>query len=346
MCIKNSQKKGGEKMEDKKVMKISLSTFLLIFALIIILIMAYFMFKLYNEKQEQNKNIDTLKSQISSLTSENQNLQGKIDTISNTINSNPTIDSNNDINILKPSKKISKLLKKDEAEYYVANDSNADEFYINEISIGDAVWSGLVADYKASSTHSKDTADYNAQNLDNLFIDNCWCEGSNNNGIGETIEVNAFGSCEKVTWTNTESKQRKATSIDDLKDYLLTDFNKDGGRPDNATKITEQNISSYHNTIGKIAIINGNAKTDELWKNNSRVKKLKLTIDNKIEYILELEDSKNLQLFELKYENDSILKKINLKFEILEVYPGDKYEDTCLTSLYLVGGADIPWGGR
>ena len=78
----------------------------------------------------------------------------------------------------------------------------------------------------------------------------------------------------------------------------------------------------------------------------NRVKKLKLTIDDKIECYLELEDTKDLQLFDINYYNNSITKKINLKFEIMEVYPGEKYDDTCLTSLYLVGGSNVKWGGR
>jgi len=73
---------------------------------------------------------------------------------------------------------------------------------------------------------------------------------------------------------------------------------------------------------------------------------MQLTIDNKEEYILELEDTKDLQLFDINYKNDSIIKEVNMEFEILEVYSGEKYEDVCLTSLYLVGGTNLLWGGR
>ena len=83
-----------------------------------------------------------------------------------------------------------------------------------------------------------------------------------------------------------------------------------------------------------------------LWKNNNRVKKLKLTIDNTKQYILELEDTKNLQIFDINYRNDNITKKINMKFEIMEIYPGKKYDDTCITSIYLSGGSNVQWGGR
>lgn len=337
-------------MEEKKVIRINLSTYFLILALAIILLMGYYIYKLYNDKQEQSKKIDSLTSQISNLATDRRNLQDKINTISNTINNNASSNSNTysnkENNVLKPSKKISKLLKNGEdAEEYVTKaweGISIEEFYEHEITVGDGIWSGLVAEYKASSTHKKDTADYNVMNLDNLFIDNCWCEGVSGNGIGETIEVNAFGSCEQVGWGN---KNRNIEDIEDVVDYFLTDYNKDYSYL-TGVKITEDTINNYYNKINQIAIINGYAKTDELWKNNGRVKKLKVTVDNKEEYILELEDTKDLQLFDLSYKNDSIKKKINFKFEILEVYSGEKYEDTCLTSLYLSGGTNITLGGR
>ena len=43
-------------MEEKKVVKISLSTLFLILAIIIIVIMTVFMYKFYNEKIEANAN--------------------------------------------------------------------------------------------------------------------------------------------------------------------------------------------------------------------------------------------------------------------------------------------------
>ena len=72
-------------MEEKKI---SLLTFLLIFALIVIIAMGIFTYKLYNEKIESTKEADNLKIQVNSLTQTVNNLQGKIDNISATINSN------------------------------------------------------------------------------------------------------------------------------------------------------------------------------------------------------------------------------------------------------------------
>lgn len=75
-------------MEEKKVTKISLSTFFLILALIVIVVMAIFMYKFYNEKIEANEKSAELQTQVSNLNGIVSNLQGKIETISSTINSN------------------------------------------------------------------------------------------------------------------------------------------------------------------------------------------------------------------------------------------------------------------
>lgn len=348
-------------MEKKKAIKISLSTFFLILSIIAIIVMGVFIYKLNNDKTAEIQKSTELQAQVNSLNETISDLEEKIDSISHTINSdstsnigaNSSTSSTSTANTLKSSKKISKLIKNyEEAENLILNGTKIDKFYENEISkdIGDAVWHGLKTEYKASSTHKKDVADYNVNNLDNLFTENCWCEGVLGTGIGEKIEVSAFASSEHVNTYAQLSKNRNDETIEDVEEYLLTKYNEqhkqDNEHGGNYPTIAKSNISNYSNEINQIAVINGNAKTDELWKNNSRIKKLKLTIDDKVEYILELEDSKDLQLFDINYKNDSITKKLNLKFEILDVYSGEKYQDTCLTSLYISGGTDIPWGGR
>lgn len=73
-------------MEEKNVAKISLSTLFLIIAIIVIIIMGVFIYKLNNDKVSANKEIANLNNQIKSLESTVSNLQGTIDNISNTIN--------------------------------------------------------------------------------------------------------------------------------------------------------------------------------------------------------------------------------------------------------------------
>lgn len=90
--------------------------------------------------------------------------------------------------------------------------------------------------------------------------------------------------------------------------------------------------------ITEIIISNGYMKSEETWKNNNRVKKFKLYVNGIPFGILNLKDSRTDQYFEVgtlrhnKNETDLILK-----FEILEVYKGSKYNDTAITEIYFDG---------
>lgn len=82
-------------MEEKKVTKINLSTFILILALIVIVVMAIFIYKFYTEKVDATEKSTELQGQISNLNETISNLQGKLDEISSTINSNTTNSDDN-----------------------------------------------------------------------------------------------------------------------------------------------------------------------------------------------------------------------------------------------------------
>ena len=116
-----------------------------------------------------------------------------------------------------------------------------------------------------------------------------------------------------------------------------------GGSPWNGPVFT-----GWKNGLTGFYIVNGYAKNEKLFKANSRVKKLKLTIDGTKEYILELEDTMNPQLFDIRYEQEPNLDKldaIKAEFEILEVYKGEKYEDTVITTLKGCSYTNMNMGG-
>jgi len=73
-------------MEEKKTIKISLSTFFLILAIIVIVIMGVFIFKFYNDKKVADSEVKKLESTIDTL-------EGKINSIEGTLNNNA---NNND----------------------------------------------------------------------------------------------------------------------------------------------------------------------------------------------------------------------------------------------------------
>lgn len=74
-------------MEERKVTKISLSTFFLILAIILIILMSFFIFKLYNEKTElseksikQNEKMSVLQNNVDNLTAESNKISTSINT--------------------------------------------------------------------------------------------------------------------------------------------------------------------------------------------------------------------------------------------------------------------------
>ena len=73
-------------MEEKNTTKISLSTFFLILAIIAIVVMGIFIYKLNNEKTIETQKSADLQAQVSSLSSTVNSLQSKINTISETVN--------------------------------------------------------------------------------------------------------------------------------------------------------------------------------------------------------------------------------------------------------------------
>lgn len=89
---------------------------------------------------------------------------------------------------------------------------------------------------------------------------------------------------------------------------------------------------------GGIAILNGLQKNKTLFDANSRVKKIKVYINGKPNCIVELEDKMGIQSFQpIGYETGAG-EETFIKFEILEVYPGTKYKDTCISEIFTIGG--------
>lgn len=86
-------------MEEKKTIKISLSTVLLFLAILVIIVMGYY---IYTEKTNYNKEIADLEANTAEMKNTIDNLQGKIDS-SNTINTdnNSSVENENNYNTTK-----------------------------------------------------------------------------------------------------------------------------------------------------------------------------------------------------------------------------------------------------
>lgn len=90
--------------------------------------------------------------------------------------------------------------------------------------------------------------------------------------------------------------------------------------------------------ITKIIVSNGFVKSEAVWRNNNRVKMLKLYVNDKPYGILQLDDSRDDQVFEVgTLGHNQNGTDLILRFEIVEVYKGDKFNDTAITEIYFDG---------
>lgn len=81
-------------MEEKKVAKISLSTFFLILAIILIIVMGIFIYKLNNDKTIEIQKSTELQAKVNSLNGTVSELQAKINKVSETVNTGTPVQAN------------------------------------------------------------------------------------------------------------------------------------------------------------------------------------------------------------------------------------------------------------
>jgi hypothetical protein len=91
--------------------------------------------------------------------------------------------------------------------------------------------------------------------------------------------------------------------------------------------------------VTTVFIYNGYMKSDQTWQDNSRVKQLKLYVNRKPYALLNLQDIKSCQIFQIAEDPGLQVTDgyLYLKFEITAVYKGDKYDDTAISELTFDG---------
>ena len=91
--------------------------------------------------------------------------------------------------------------------------------------------------------------------------------------------------------------------------------------------------------ITTVRVFNGDVKSEEAWRKSSRAKLIKMYINDKAYAILSLEDSRSLQDFEVGIVgfHDPKAPDWTLKFEILDVFPGNKYKQVVIAELFFDG---------
>lgn len=155
-----------------------------------------------------------------------------------------------------------------------------------------------------ASSHLKAQGRFNyvAKNAHDFSHESVWAEGVQGHGVGEWLEYEFAGGCPRIT---------------------------------------------------HVCILNGHVKSQKAWQENSRVKRLKMYYMGKPYAILDLQDMRGLQRFDVTTPlasagedeepfvalgyHDPDKPTWRLRFEIMEVYPGTKYEDTVISELYFDG---------
>ena len=152
----------------------------------------------------------------------------------------------------------------------------------------------------------------NLRNLSNKDIEGCnredvWCEGANGYGVGERVNLSI----------------KMGAYFKGNEDIIC---------------------------FPALMIVNGHAKNETTWKNNSRVKTLRLYVGGEPWRDLQLKDTIKPQIFNFE-DNERIypaksgkiisdvdehghsIYQTDFSFEIIEVYKGAKYDDTCITGI-------------
>ncbi|MEO8933883.1 MAG: hypothetical protein ABI295_06205 [Xanthomarina sp.] len=144
-----------------------------------------------------------------------------------------------------------------------------------------------------------------------------------------------------------ESQSKNSYDINNIKDFSYQTAWVEGVKDYGVGEFIEFTFVADHPRVTAIKIANGYVKDLKTWNDNSRVKKLKMYVNDTVYGIINLKDVYSLQSIALEkpighseredFEKLKELPKWQIKFEILEIYKGDKYDDTAISELFFDG---------
>jgi len=278
----------------EKTLKLTCIALLVVFSIIIVALVSY-IYKLQEKIDAQNVLTDLAEEKIENII--------KDDVVKEDIIENEEIDNKNttlEEKVDSVSGKVGEFFEvKENSEYGIEINKSADGKYVgweDDFYDGCGWWctvEGMNEEVRASSTLRNDK---HINYLANNVVDNI-----RSNSWVEGVEGDGIGE-----W------------IELSRQYLCYEGDTDGGK------------------LGEICIVTGYANNEKLWKENNRVKTLLMYINNKPYKYIELEDTIKPQFFTV-WDNETYelepSEKIKLKFEIVEIYEGTKYDDTAITYL-------------
>lgn len=184
----------------------------------------------------------------------------------------------------------------------------------------DVYWAGCsvwcaIGEYTCNATASSTLApqgkfSYEASNIINGNRKTTWIEGVDGYGIGEYVDI-------------TKKYSRHA----DVAQFEVEE---------EETTIAPSYENADINLI-TLCIVNGYAENMEKWLDNSRVKELKMYLNGKYITNIELEDTIRPQYIDINSLDLKVKsgEEFTLRFEIADIYRGDKYDDTAITGIEL-----------
>lgn len=195
---------------------------------------------------------------------------------------------------------VREFLKMDEDGMEAISDSEGELYgFEADLTSGCSVWCA-VRNYKAEANATSQLAPqgkqtYYASNILDHNRNTAWVEGATGDGIGERISI--------------------------VKSYDV----------DAGGVVTDDDVVFFY----ELCIVNGLARNEKVWKENGRVKSLKFYFNDEYMGTIELEDTMKPQYISLSGLNLGTCNGVNntFVFEIEDVYPGEKYQDTGITGI-------------
>ena len=153
---------------------------------------------------------------------------------------------------------------------------------------------------------------------------------------------NAGGPYEIIASSSLKDQGKYSYKAGNAHDFSLKTMWVEGAKGQGVGEYLLYKFKDKSPRVTDIIIANGCVQSEALFHANSRVKKFKVYYNDEPIAILNLRDVMGLQTFNIGtlgygWEDEKNAKDWTLKFEIMEVYPGSKYEDTAISELYFNG---------
>lgn len=322
--------------------KIKISVFISVLILIIGIIITVLLFLAV---YRNNQDIKRLNESISSLENTINNLQNNKD----------------------------EIIKNTSLDNTINNDEESDDNYENEELSNNSQWIPYPKDmYKKISDYfgfefDEDSVAYNLQEktiyglikkykniADNEFYDLYFDYGDS------TRVIETDSNYSRYCYPDNENNNLSAQYTEKIK-YSIAEFNEayyDGYyslqecvKRQYDKLVIDKEYGHYtdvpeklYYSINSMLIMNGNNESEDDFFNNSRAKKIKITINDEKEYEINLQDTNDIQIFNIDYKQETIEHPVNIVVEVLEQYPGEKSNDIYISDVQFSIDSNIPQG--